>query len=289
MAKKTKMITYNVHARGRKALGQDRFFDTAALAKLVNGPAVQERVKLGDMLGYYGHWPRVAFGMATRETGLLDGKVIALPTALKTIHLSADNDGNITHQAEFLDNAWGNEAAAHYDSQSGGFSSAIDAKPGSSPSVPTDFYGFDYVLEPNYTTNRGHRAMLDAVGAGNLNQEDMLALLDAVSSDSAAMIASKNAMFDSLQHQHRMALETLERVSMENDLLIGRLAAQGSKSAMLDDLVGEGGRLAPRMAPVAPDFERFRSMPLTALQEIKSGARDDSTEARTLRRMGMGA
>lgn len=273
---KTKMITYNVHDRGRKARGVDRLFDTAALAALINGPEVQERVKLGDMLGYYGHWPRLAFGMATREVGLLDGKVVALPTALRTIHLSADEQGNISHQAEFLDNAWGQEAAGHYQSEAGGFSSAIDVSPRSSPSIPTDFHGFDYVLEPNYTTNRGHRAMLDAVLTGEAQQGEMLELLDAVLTDSTAQMKAKNAMFDTLHAQHMRALETLERVSRDNDLLIGRLARGGT--AVLDDILGTG-RVAPeRLGVGAPtDFERFRSVPLAALQEpeAEEDSRDD--------------
>ena len=277
---KTKRITYNVHERGRKHRGQDRMFDTAALASLINGPDVQERVKLGDMLGYYGHWPRVAFGMATREVGFLDGKVVALPTAVRTTFLEADNKGNITHEAEFLDNEWGREAAAHYRSNSGGFSSAIDAKPRSSPSLATDFHGFDYVLEPNYTTNRGHRAMLDSVAAGEVDHDSMLALLDAVMADSAAMVSHKNALFDSLQAQHQLALDTLERVARENDLLIGRLAA--GHGAVLDS-VGTPGELPLRGRP-APDFERFRTMPLQSLRQIETHERDESAEAGLLRK-----
>lgn len=264
---KTKMITYNVHDRGRKALGVDRLFDTVALAKLINGPAVQERVKLGDLKGYYGHLPRQIFGMATREVGFLDGQAVAMPIALRTTYLSADDQGNITHQAEFLDTVWGKEAAANYESQSGGFSSAIDVASRGSPSIPTDFHGFDYVLEPNYTTNRGHRAMLDAVAAGGVQTDDLVALLDAAMADSAAMLTNKNALFDSLAAQHRMALDALERVSRENDLLISRLASE----AMLDDVRGEERAAPARGGATADDFARFRNMPLVELQKLDDG------------------
>lgn len=281
---KTKRITYNVHDRGRKHRGQDRLFDTVALAKLINGPDVQERVKLGDMLGYYGHWPRIAFGMGTREVGVVDGKVVPLPIATRTTFLEADDQGNISHECEFLENQWGAEAAAAYQSSAGGFSSAIDAKPRVSPSLATDFHGFDYVLEPNYTTNRGHRALLDGVEAED-ETPSVLALLDAVMADAAAMVSHKNALFDSLQAQHQLALDTLERVARENDLLISRLAS--GKSGMLDN-ADATGELPMRGRP-APDFERFRTMPLASLQRVEAQERDDSAEAGLLRkRFGLG-
>lgn len=282
MLKRTKMITYNVHDRGRKSRGQDRHFDTVALAALINGPAVQEKVKLGDMLGYFGHWPRVKFGMATQEGGVLDGKAISLPVAIRTTHLSADNDGNITHQAEFLDTHEGRLAASLYDSSTGGFSSAIDAVPRTSPSIASEFWGYDFVLEPNYTGNRGHRAVLDGVAAdaGAEEREEMFALMDAVAAESNIALT----MFDAVQAQLALALETLERVSRDNDLLIGRLAS--GKTGLLDDIVGEGGRAAPKHGAVPPNFDQYRSMPLEPLQEIRDEAKkeDNSTEANVLRR-----
>ena len=75
MGLRTEEITYNVHDRGRQALGQDRRYDLDLLAKVINSPATQERVKSGDMLGYYGHWPRRVFGMAMCEGGIVNGKV----------------------------------------------------------------------------------------------------------------------------------------------------------------------------------------------------------------------
>jgi hypothetical protein len=283
--KRTAMITYNVHDRGRKARGVDRHFDCVALARLINGPAVQEQVKHGDMLGYFGHWPRVKFGMQTQEGGILDGKVISLPTAIRTVHLSADEQGNITHQAEFLDTNEGRLAASLYDSATGGFSSAMDAVPRTSPSIPSAFYGFDFVLEPNYTTNRGHKAVLDAVGgeAGAEEREAMFALLDAVASESSIALQ----MFDSLHAQHMRALETLERVTQENDLLIGMIAA-GQTAPVLDGIVGEGGRIAPKRHNPAPDFDKYRSLPLAALQRIEEAAPDDnSAEAGVMRAYGL--
>jgi hypothetical protein len=284
MGKLTKMITYNVHDRGRKETGQARCFDTAALARLVNGKAMQESVKLGDVQGYFGHWPRVKFGMQTQEGGVLDGKAVSLPLAVRCTHLSCDNEGNITHQHEFLDTHEGRLASSLYDSNTGGFSSAIDAVPRTNPSIPTAFYGFDFVLAPNYSGNRGHRAVLDGVSSQESEErEDMMALLDAVAEESSIALS----MFDALQAQHALALETLDRVSRDNDLLIGRLAS--GKAALLDDVVGEGGRVAPRLGGLVPDFAKYKTMELPRLVDVKEAGKgeDRSTEARVLRRYGM--
>ena len=280
---RTKRITYNVHDRGRQHRGVDRHFDTAALAALINGPDVQERVKLGDMQGYYGHWPRIKFGMQTQEGGILDGKVISLPLAVRCTYLHCDDQGNITHEHEFLDTVEGRLAERLYDSQSGGFSSAIDAIPRTRPSIPTDFYGFDYVFEPNYTTNRGHKAVLDAITSPDAEErEEMFALLDAAMADSTAAASHMLNLFDSLQAQHQLALEALERVTKENDLLIGRLAS--GKTGVLDDITSEGGVL-PRTNAELPDYDKYRKMPLAALSVIKDAAPEvESAEVGFMRR-----
>lgn len=285
MTVKTKRLTYNVNDRGRKYRGVDRIFDTVALARLINSPEVQERVQKGDMIGYYGHWPRIKFGMPTQEAGIIDGKVINTPTAVRTIYLSADDQGNITHQAEFLDTVDGETAAKLYLSNVGGFSSAIDALPRSSPYQPTAFHGFDFVLEPNYDTNRGYGAILDSVEAGGLSfTPEMMAMLDAVMEEQTSTNKALLSIMDSMQAQHNLALEALDAVSKENDLLIGRLASQAN-GVVLDDVgsgmfnVGFGGRTLDEM-------HRFRDEPLVALQQLEDETKkpeDKSSEAKVLR------
>lgn len=256
----TEKITYNVRQRGRKARGQDRNFNTPALAKLINGSAVQEMVKHGDMLGYLGHWPRVKFGIATVEGGIDQGKAISTPIAVRTIELSADNDGNITHRTEFLDTEHGQAAQKIYESKAGGFSSAISPYPGTSPILPRDFHGFDFVYEPNFSANRGHSVILDGV-------QDVTGLLDAV----ALYAAGESEMadlFKSLHGQHMTALETMERLARENDELISRIA---SGARVLDSAILDGAtRIAPVRGTPGEDFERFRGADLVRLQELPS-------------------
>lgn len=267
----TDLITYNVNERGRKARGRDRNFDTAALAALINGPAVQEKVRHGDMFGYFGHWPRIKFGMEPAEGGVIDGKAISVPAALRTIELSADADGTIRHRAEFLDTNEGRIAARMYQSKAGGFSSAIDTVPRTAPSLPAGFYGFDYVLEPNYSTNRGHKVMLDSAaadGEGEGYAGELMAILDAAMGESTQAASILNTLFDSLHAQHLVALETVQRLAQENDELIARLARARGGQPVLDSAALEDARMAPVRGSLPPDFEQFRRVELARLQDL---------------------
>lgn len=90
----TKVITYNLRERGRQFRGKERNFNIRAICDAINGPACQERVKNRDMLGYYGHWPRIKFGMNPAEGGLDDGRPSLVEPALVTTMLRASPDGD---------------------------------------------------------------------------------------------------------------------------------------------------------------------------------------------------
>lgn len=230
---KTEVITFNVKDRGRKHRGADRNFDTVALANLINGGAVQERVKNGDLHGYYGHWPREKFGMQPPEGAVVDGRQVEITPALVTTMLQADPDGTIRHQARFLDTPAGQLAARLYKSKTGGFSSAINSRRVGGVSVPTGFFGFDYVLEPNFATNRGYQITLDGV-----REDDEAALFDAVEDYNQQIIAT-NALFDSIQTQfdavtdlNAQLMATNQRLTEENEALVSMLARSKSEKTL---------------------------------------------------------
>lgn len=255
MTRKTEKITYNVHERGRQTRGVDRLFHLPALGKMIRGGDVQERVHSGDMMGYLGHWPRLVFGMAMVEGGIHQGKAITLQPAIRTIYLDADDEGNITHQEEFLETDDGGVAWKLYESKAGGFSSAIDAIPNTFPHEPLDVYGFDYVYEPNYHTNRGYTSMLDGVNMAEAlaSGGGMLALLDAVSSQGNGAAAMLSRMFDSLQGQYSQLMQSYEAALGEIDQLTTqaalRAAAPAAAAALLDSIPMNGQRVT--------DLERF--------------------------------
>lgn len=220
----TGIITYNLNTRGRTYRGQDRRFNIKALARIINGPATQERVKNRDMAGYWGHFIRVKFGMIPPETVIINGIPQPLEPALLTTYLNCRPDGTVEHNAEFLDTGPGQLAATLYGNKTGGFSSAIDDEHN-----PRNFYGFDYVQEPNYTTNRGYP--LDSVATEGL-------VLDSAGiaefNDYNGHVRATLALLDSVNAEYRRALEALQQVSEENEQLLSLLATNG-RTLALDD------------------------------------------------------
>lgn len=236
---KTGIIKFNVTERGRQHRGQPRNFDTAALAAVVNGPEVQERVSKRDMHGYFGHWPRRLFGMEPGEGGIFDGKQITIEPAIVTTTLRAMPDGTIEHESEFLDTAPGRTAKRMFSSRAGGWSSAISVREYAGRDVPLGFHGFDYVTEPNFSTNRGYA--LDGVEAA----ADRAAILDDALREGALTVKVLDGLYSALQGDYERALETITRLQLENSELVDMLAKGG------DEMVKAAqGRLA-RMDAVA--------------------------------------
>ncbi|MBL8473788.1 MAG: hypothetical protein JNM98_18505 [Rhodocyclaceae bacterium] len=232
----TPVIRYNLRDRGRQYRGKERNFNIRAICDSINGPACQERVRNRDMLGYYGHWPRLKFGMNPAEGGLDSGRPALVEPALVTTRLRAEPDGTIEHQAEFLANDPGRVAAKLFASRVGGFSSAIDQD-------ISEFYGFDYVFEPNYSTNRGYtlddvRGMtLDAIEAAIYDEQLHGAML----------------LLDLANNERRAASETIERLAAENEQLLSMLAARGVAASVALDAVPASG-FAVSIEP----FEKMR-------------------------------
>lgn len=223
---KTDIIRYNLADRGRTARGQDRNFDLVMAARIINGAEVQERVKHGDMIGYFGHWPRVKYGVQPPEGVMDNGRMVPIIPALRTTFIQADEQGNVDHQVEFLNTTQGKVAARMWASNSGGFSSAINTRMVGNKAVPTGFFGFDFVLEPNYTTNRGYGVALDGVMGG----EDML--LDAAQEQQEVMQRCL-LMLDSMQQQYDRLLQDNARLLNDQDELLDRLA-RGATTLQLD-------------------------------------------------------
>ncbi|WP_410472108.1 hypothetical protein ACGTJS_11045 [Faucicola mancuniensis] len=159
MSRTTKAITYNIAERGRKYVGQDRSnVDIGSMVDMINAPATQEMVNTGDMYGYYGHEIRMLYGMNPPDTVVTDdGREIRIAPAIRTIELSADKNGNVTHREEFLSNEAGEYAYQQYKANIGGFSTAVNFAPSANGMrYVNGFFGFDYVRNPNYHTNKGN-------------------------------------------------------------------------------------------------------------------------------------
>jgi len=276
---KTGTITFNVRERGRKFRGQERNFDTAAMADLINGPEVQERVKNRDLVGYYGHWPRVMFGMSPGEGGIYQGKQITLEPAIVTTRLRAMPDGTIEHEAEFLDTVPGRTAKRLFSSKSGGFSSAINCRELMGKDVPIAFHGFDYVAEPNFTTNRGYA--LDGV------YDDAALVLDGVSmaSESSASLRILDGLYTTLQGDYDRLACVQARMQSENAELVAMLAAMPpavqatakGRMARLDSAV-LGGLTVSRATSPAKLAAEFKTLELAGFEAVNDATPDQQRE-----------
>lgn len=252
----TKIISYNLKDRGRRYRGKDRHFDIAAIVKAINSPACQERVRKRDMLGYYGHWPRQKFGIYPAEGGIEGGKPAVVEPALVTTLLRAYPDGTIEHKAEFLDTDSGKIASRLFMNRVGGFSSAIDA------AAPA-FYGFDYVLEPNYSTNRGWT--LDGVNCDGMTLDDV----------EAAIKGEQLRGVMELVKRYEIALdvanESIEKLTAENEQLLSAAATGRDVAEALDSVsfgtVSAGRTAADRMRSDAAYFRSFNGVRLPEFEK----------------------
>lgn len=203
------IIKYNLRDRGRKYRGVERNFNIPKIVATINSPACQERVKTRAMLGYFGHWPRLKFGLELAEGGIVNGVVQKIVPAIVTTHLKAYSDGTIEHKTEFLNTETGRIAAELYAEKIGGFSSVIDeSKP--------EFYGFDWVNDPNYSTNRGYSLALDSVGMG----EGMLSLDSIMNDELSSYTLAMHRLIEALTLREQLALDTASRLRLENEELV---------------------------------------------------------------------
>lgn len=268
----TPLITYNLADRGRQYRGKERHFHLQRMADAINAPETQERVKHRDMLGFYGHWPRIRFGMNPCE-GSPSG---AVEPALVTTHLSAKPDGTVQHRAEFLATKPGTIAAQLFQSRTGGFSSAIDE------SRP-EFFGFDFVLEPNYSTNRGYELTLDAV-TGNFAISGMT--LDAImAADYNDQLDAALILLHKMEQAQSFVLDSLSRLQRENEELISMLAR---KQVTLDDTKEASSPLTINKSPadrIIRDIEGFHAARLPPLAQEGKSSFTETALYKRLRRL----
>ncbi len=248
----TPMIQYSLKDRQRKHTGQVRNFNTKLICNAINSPACQEMVSSRGMVGFWGHLPRVRFGMMPTEGGMQSGKYVTVDPAFVTTHLSATPEGIIRHQAEFLDTAAGLVAAKAWNGRVGGFSSAIDeAKP--------QFFGFDYVLQPNYLGNSFRGVVLDDVMGGNFGE---LTYDDIYAAEQDEQKQAMIVLLDSLDRERNVSSETIELLQQENEQFLSMLAKKGIDPSMVLD----ASYIAPIMASdgtldsIQRDMESFKNM-----------------------------
>ncbi len=150
----TKTLTYNLADRGRQHGGKDRSnVDIKGMIRKINSPEIQEQVDAGFMNGFCGHQIRQRWGMIPPESVEIDGKIIYLEPAIRTVSVKAFDDATVEHRQEFFENVAGEHVMRQYKAKIGGFSTAVNFFVDGPILRPNVFAGFDYVFSPNYVDN----------------------------------------------------------------------------------------------------------------------------------------
>ncbi|HDZ9162630.1 TPA: hypothetical protein RUY83_001619 [Vibrio cholerae] len=170
--------TFNIFDTGRKYTGKQRGYILDNVKSVLNSPEVQERLRLRELVGYVSHGLREMAGKLTLgETlpvYLPNGQMVvvnAIPACV-TVSLSIDDDGNLTHTQEVLDNEEGRKLLGLHNSRIGGFSWACGGGKMGGNTLINGFYGFDYVHNPLFTANRGY--VLDSESSEELDRQAVL-------------------------------------------------------------------------------------------------------------------
>ncbi|MEG2114575.1 MAG: head processing protein [Hafnia sp.] len=209
-----------------------------------NSPEVKECISLGEMYGYYGHGRRQIHYAKTGKltlpevsVAIVEGKPVTLTNvpSNRTISVSVDDDGVVTHTQEILDTDPGHIVSGMEASNAGGWSWATGGSDCSVRSVVTGFYGFDYVTTPNYISLDKSSLMLESSGT---RTELMIAALTAAGfTENAATdlcqhfetLREDQAMFEAVEHTSHLEsqmwalqgrlVEMQARVSEQNAML----------------------------------------------------------------------
>lgn len=202
--------TFNIFDTGRKYTGKQRGYILNNVKSVLNSPEVQERLRLRELVGYVSHGLREMAGKLTLgETlpvQLPNGQmtvVNAIPANV-TVELSIDDDGNLTHTQEVLDNDEGRKLLGLHNSRIGGFSWACGGGKLGGNTLINGFFGFDYVHNPLFAANRGYvldsesgeeefdrQAILDNLSSAGVPDENREMVLDAFN----ASIAFESAQY----------------------------------------------------------------------------------------------
>lgn len=182
--------TFNIFENGRDYSGKERGYVLDNFSKIINAPDTQERLKLREMVGYVGHGIRELtnklFPGETDVAKLDSGKEIvikAIPACVCT-ELAIDDQGNVTHTQEILDNEEGKVLEGLHNSKVGGFSIAARGSESGINTFLNQISGFDYVINPNFANNRGYvldssdeaqpntTVIVDAIKAAGFNEDN---------------------------------------------------------------------------------------------------------------------
>ncbi|EKO3439491.1 hypothetical protein NTE19_003383 [Vibrio fluvialis] len=216
--------TFNIFNDGRKFNTAPQSYLLESVLNVARAGATQERIKLGEAVGFFGHTIRELTGKlkpSEMEVIMVKGKTVVtnVEPAIRCVAFACDEKGNVTHTEEFLDSDTGKLAYANYKRGVGGFSWAMRGNGQSIPSVAVEFAGFDYVDQPNFIPLNRQGLLLASMR--DENAQDML--LASIQEETGMTIDEAKAAMDTFSRS------SSDEMSVD-DLVIGELVARNEQS-----------------------------------------------------------
>ncbi|EAS5032346.1 head processing protein [Salmonella enterica] len=154
---KTVTDRFCLYKNARTGRQNGRKYVLGAVKAMFESKETQEGLRLGELYGYYGHGRREMTGkLELPETSVImvEGRPVVIDNvpACRTVSISVDDNGVVTHTQEILNTEPGKIVAAMIESRAGGWSWATGGRQAGNIAVTTSFHGVDYVTNPNYVS-----------------------------------------------------------------------------------------------------------------------------------------
>lgn len=238
--------SFSLLDEGRTYTGHHRKYLITNAREICYSPAVREKIKLREALGFYGHGRRILAGRMSlgevEAVKLPDGGsaiVSNIPSNVTTAFDVAE-DGTVTHTQEILNTETGKIVNGLHGSRVGGFSWACPGTDGGKGGVSrlSGFAGFDYVLSPGFAHNRGY-VLESAEGMEQAILESVAATLN---DDARAEQYVRGWMQDFQTRAAQLEDQLFESEAHQADLVSEREAltkAKADAEAARDDALAE--------------------------------------------------
>lgn len=215
---------FSLFNKVRKGKQNNRNYILEAVKRMINGPETQEGLRLGELYGYYGHSRReLAKNVELPETAvvMVEGKPVVLDNipGSRTIAISVDDEGVVTHTEEILDTPTGRIIASMLESRAGGWSWVTTGRDSPAASIPTGFFGFDYVTMPNFISMDHPAAMRESAEDRDTAITEALIKQNFTAEDATGIVKH----YTDLSH-HEMMFESIQRIE---ELETAQLVAAG--------------------------------------------------------------
>lgn len=165
MANEVIKCKFNLFDEGRKYTGHHRKYILESALNVCYAPETREGIQLREKFGYLGHGRR----MLADKLRLSETEVVRLPSGQSilvenipsnvTTFFEVGKNGDVEHHQEILlESEPGKTVFGLHKSRVGGFSWACSGADGGAMGATkiNSFEGFDYVLNPGFSANRGY-------------------------------------------------------------------------------------------------------------------------------------